>query len=319
MVINTLELGGSRSGCFHCMLVCVYAFTKWVEVVPLRRHDTRSVADGFLSVCARCGPPATARCDNGSEFVIAIMSALFKSFGVRVQHGAVRHPQRQGAVERFNRTLLTLIRKTLQQEDDWEAALDLLLFRYRIRPHSVTKTSPAEAMHGWKPKSLLVEEQMPEFSESAWVDRLKSQVARVWDFVDGQLSKADFIDDPSVICPYPEGTAVLLRKPDRCQKRQSPYESGWHVEKVIAHSSVQIVSVSGARKIVNIDLLKADPGPLEQDVPEENDPTAKSDDDLEDIPLVFTAEEVCDNEPVQTADRLLRNRAALQIPSRYRD
>ena len=66
------------------------------------------------------------------------MSAPFKSFGVCVQHEAVGHPQSQRAVERFNRTLLMLIHKTLEQEDDWEAALDLLLFKYRIRPHNIT-------------------------------------------------------------------------------------------------------------------------------------------------------------------------------------
>ena len=51
-----------------------------------------------------------------------------------MRHGAVGHPQSKGAAERFNRTLLTLIRKTVQSRD-WRVDLDMLLFYYRTRPH----------------------------------------------------------------------------------------------------------------------------------------------------------------------------------------
>ena len=37
IVIDTLELGFDRSGRFHCVLVIVDVFTKWVEVVPYVR------------------------------------------------------------------------------------------------------------------------------------------------------------------------------------------------------------------------------------------------------------------------------------------
>ena len=97
--IDTLELGASQSGRFHCVLVCIDHFTKWVEVVPLKRHDAASVASAVLSVCPRRGPPEVTRCDNGSEFVNAVVDALFKAFGVNVQHGAVRHSQSQGTAE----------------------------------------------------------------------------------------------------------------------------------------------------------------------------------------------------------------------------
>ena len=193
--IDTLKLGASQSGRFHCVLVYIDHFTKWVEVVPLKRHDGASVASAFLSVCARWGPPEVIRCDNGSEFVNAVVDALFKVFGVNVQHGAVRHPQSQGTAERFNKTLLTLIRKSLEAVDDWEAALDLLLHKYRVRPHSVTKISPAEAMCGWEPRGLLLETNRQELSDSAWVDRLRRHAVRIHDHIEEELSALDFEDD----------------------------------------------------------------------------------------------------------------------------
>ena len=77
--------------------------------------------------------PRVVRSENGSEFCNCVFSSLLDKFGVHVRHGAVGHPQSQGAAERSNQTLLMLIRKTVQSRD-WRVDLDMLLFYYRTRP-----------------------------------------------------------------------------------------------------------------------------------------------------------------------------------------
>jgi len=149
--MDTLELGLDRSHKYHCVLVCVDSFTKWVEVAPLRRHDALSVADAFAKMCLRWGVPDVVRTDNGTEFRNAIVESLFRLYGIRVHTGAVRHPQSQGSAERFNRTLIGLIRKVLDSSTNWEADLETLLFFYRNRPHGATALSPMVAMVGWQP------------------------------------------------------------------------------------------------------------------------------------------------------------------------
>ena len=155
--IDTLELGCQHGGRYHCVLVCVDMFTRWVEVLPLRRHNAVSVAEAFIEICTRFGPPRVIRCDNGSEFRNHIVESLFHVFGVSVSHGAVRHPQSQGGGERFNQTLLTLIRKAVDVGNDWEAELQMLLFFYRTRPHSVPGLSAMTAMFGWNTRDLTIE------------------------------------------------------------------------------------------------------------------------------------------------------------------
>ena len=125
-------------------------FSKWVEVIPLTRHNGASVAEAFLKICLRFGAPRVVRSDNGTEFQNAIVSTLLKAFGVTVRTGAVRHPQSQGGAERFNRTLLGMIRKVLDSSHNWVVELDMLLYQYRTRPHSVSKISPIRAMFGWE-------------------------------------------------------------------------------------------------------------------------------------------------------------------------
>ena len=310
--LDTLELGSSRSGRFHCVLVMIDPFTKWVEVVPLRRHDAASVAAAFLSACGRWGPPDVVRSDNGSEFRNALTHALFEAFGVVIQHGAVRHPQSQGSVERFNRTLLAIIRKTLDGADDWEEALDMLLFHYRIRPHSVTKISPMRAMYGWEPNVLF--EQRPEvFSASAWVDRLESRAAEIRDYLEEQLAQMDWIDADDTACPYRAGDPVLLRQPERHRKLQPPYEVGWVVDRVVAPSTVRITS-GNRSKVVNIDLLRLDRSSQARHDRFVND---------EAFPLLGLVEEIDEEDylAVEPAGHrmILRDRGTLQPPLRFQN
>ena len=188
--LDTLKLGPNRSQRYHCVLVCTDMFNRWVEVVPLARHDGASVASAFVDVCSRWGAPDVVRSDNGTEFVNHVTVALYNAFGVEVRRGAVRHPQSQGGVERFQSTLLTLIRKTVTESDDWASALSVLLYYYRVRPHSVTGLSPCEAMCGWIPRDLVVDCPQPDVSLSAWVESLCVKSAAVRDYLEEELSAA---------------------------------------------------------------------------------------------------------------------------------
>ena len=44
VVVDTLELGSDGHAEYHSVLMCVDVFMKWIEVIPLRRHDAKSVA-----------------------------------------------------------------------------------------------------------------------------------------------------------------------------------------------------------------------------------------------------------------------------------
>jgi len=238
--IDTLELGASHSGRYHCVLVAVDMFTRWAEVIPLRRHDASSVADAFVEMCTRWGPPRVIRCDNGTEFCNSIVTSLFKVFGVNVRHGAVRHPQSQGGAERFNRTLINLIRKTVSAGGDWASELQMMGFYYRNRPHSQLGISPMQAMLAWEPRNLIVESIQPEerFGLDTWVTTLHEKAARVRDLVTEELANAD-VEQPETAA-YNEGDKVLLRRPARSQKCVPPFEAGWYVNRVISPTTLVI-------------------------------------------------------------------------------
>ena len=49
--LDTFELGAYQAGEFHCGLVCIDAYSKWVEISPLRRHDAESAAVQLHDCC----------------------------------------------------------------------------------------------------------------------------------------------------------------------------------------------------------------------------------------------------------------------------
>ena len=149
VVVNILELGSDGHAEYHCVLMCVDVVTKWLEVIPLRRHDAKSAAAAFTGVCRLWGAPEVVRSDNRAEFRNAIVDSLFKSMGVRVRTGAVRHLQSQGAAKRANRTLIGFIRKVLDGSSDWKCDLRTLLFFFLPESPSLRYWCSTHGSNGW--------------------------------------------------------------------------------------------------------------------------------------------------------------------------
>ena len=246
-------IGAVSSTVFSCWLSHSPSGLKLCRFVTMMH---KSVAEAFSTVCLKWGPPDVVRVDNGTEFANAIVESLLETFGVRVHTGAVRHRQSQGSAERFNRTLLTMIRKVIEDSSAWKADLDVLLFYYRNRPHSSTGFAPIEAMIGWKPNQLVVQSSKPNVPLSAWVQEFTMRTARIRDLVDAEMSTADFQKE-SVPCLYSVGDRVLLLRPERRQKCVPAFESGTHVSEVVSPSTVRIRRAS-QKKTVNVALIKPD-------------------------------------------------------------
>ena len=62
--MDTLTLGASLDRSCSSVLICVDAFTKWAEVVPLGTMTTE-VLQKPLYRCVADGAPRVLRCDNG--------------------------------------------------------------------------------------------------------------------------------------------------------------------------------------------------------------------------------------------------------------
>lgn len=79
--------------------------------------------------------------DNGREFKNSDLEAVVKEFDAVQMHGRPYHPQSQGRVERFNRTMTDYFRHKMVDESNWVGQLPQFYYHYNNRVHKSTRPS----------------------------------------------------------------------------------------------------------------------------------------------------------------------------------
>ena len=98
------------------ILVAIEYFTKWVEVVPLRKVMGEAVAN-FIeeNIIMRFGVPHRIISDNGTPFVNNVMRKMLEFYQVKHHRSLPYYPQGNGQAEATNKTLIKIISKMSQE------------------------------------------------------------------------------------------------------------------------------------------------------------------------------------------------------------
>ena len=123
-------LPAAASGCRY-ILVVTDLFSKWVEAFPLKSTDSLTLARVLVDeIVCRYGVPHYLHSDQGANFVSTVIQSLCSKLGIKRTQTTPYHPQGNGQVERFNRTLEAMLSKVVaDNQKDWDEHLQgLLLF-----------------------------------------------------------------------------------------------------------------------------------------------------------------------------------------------
>lgn len=147
-------------------------------VFALRDHRISSVQECFVRVFERYGLPRQLLLDHGSPWWnnrngwgLSRLAVHLMQQDIELVFGRVGHPQTQGKIERFHRTLArSMTRQGLPaQWEQWQARYDGFVERYNhVRPHeALAMQRPAQR---YEPSARRYRPSVPDWSYGAGVE-----------------------------------------------------------------------------------------------------------------------------------------------------
>ena len=151
--VDVLQLPLTYEGNQYAIVFMDY-LTKWPEVFPSPDQKAGTIAKLLVEhVVARHGVPEQLLSDRGPNFLSEVIQEVCSLLGAEKVNTSGYHPQTDGLVERFNRTIIAMLSKSVKKHGrDWDAHLPYLLFAYRVSVQESTRESPFFLLYGRDPR-----------------------------------------------------------------------------------------------------------------------------------------------------------------------
>ena len=143
---GSLSLGASPKS----ILTMIDSLTGWAEAVPIADQSTPTVARAvYTEWILRYGVPEQLHSDRVVQFESAVFAELCAVFGIKKTRTTPYRLLANGKCERFNRTLISMLRRAVQNRPyDWEPLLSPVLQAYRSTISEVTGFTPYRLTFG---------------------------------------------------------------------------------------------------------------------------------------------------------------------------
>ena len=180
------------------ILVVGCYFTKWKEAFAIPNHTSAIVADKLVQeVFLRFGFPAQIHSDQGKEFESQLFKEICSLLGVEKTRTCAYRPQSDGLIERFNRTLISMLSMFVDQnQQDWDDHLPYVMAAYRATQHKSTGVTPNLLMLNREidcPIDLMVGPP-PSYQQTEcpirYIEWVKSAMSGAFEFTHQQLGLA---------------------------------------------------------------------------------------------------------------------------------
>ena len=132
------------------IITTVEYVTKCAEAEPVDTYSSE-IATKFIyeNIITRFGCPITLISDQGSHFINKTIKALTDQFKIDHRCSTNYHPQSNGAIEAFNKTLAKGLTKICNTDnDDWDEKIPAVLWAYRTTYKCSTDQTSFRLVYG---------------------------------------------------------------------------------------------------------------------------------------------------------------------------
>jgi Integrase zinc binding domain/Integrase core domain len=258
------------------IIVAMDYLTKWPEARAVSEATAEATVNFiYEQIICQHGCPQIILSDRGTHFNNQMVKKLTEKFKINHLLSTPYHPQTNGLVERFNRTLCESLAKLSLKNNDWDLYIAPTLFAYRTTKHSTTKIEPFFLVYG-RAARLTIDEKQAE-NVNAENDRLFNLIDHVpstrnkakQQIAQSQIKQKDR-HDKTVTQPnqFQIGDKVLYFNVVLDQSHSGKFNPKWKgpfaIQQVLPHEAYKLQTMDGQSisTPINGNLLKAYHEPL---------------------------------------------------------
>lgn len=235
---------------FRYCLTIMDRFSRWPESIAMPDMTTPTIVENFIAQwVAKYGVPLTITTDRGRQFEAALFHELNKALGVNHFRTTAYHPQSNGIIERFHRTLKAAL--MCKGAEKWSEKLPLVLLGLRTAYKPDIKSSPAEMVFGTQlrlPGEFLVPSSQQ--TQTDFVNKFRSYMQDL-----RPIQTAHHMTDKPFVHPSLNTCSHVFVRVDRLRSALvQPYEGPFEV--IERQEKTFKVLIRGKIQTISIDRLK---------------------------------------------------------------
>ncbi|GBL91310.1 Gag-Pol polyprotein [Araneus ventricosus] len=246
-------------------------FIKWPEAVPIPDQEASTVAEELVRTwTSRYGVPVILHSDQNTNFKSAFFTELFKLLGILKTRKRALHPESDGMVKRFNRTILNNLSLSVSKnQNDWDSHLPLFLLAYRSADHEATGFTPAQMLFGRTVRFLcdilFGKPSDTPSSPNEYLNNLEARLVSVHAFARERIKLASermktSYDSGATNHHFKDGDQVWMYNPKRQRGLSPKLQQNWEVPYTIVKKLNEVIyrvqrSPNAKPKVIHINQL----------------------------------------------------------------
>ena len=237
---------------YRYCLTAIDRFSRWPIAVPIKNMQADTVAAAFYNNwVTQFGTPLSITTDQGTQFEGNLFTSLARLIGANKIKTSPYHPQSNGILERWHRTLKTAL--MCSPEIPWTRLLPTVLLGLRSAYKEDLGASPAEMLFGTTlriPGEFFTSSQ-PEANPQAFLNNLRQHFKAI-----RPVPTAHHIKPRHFLLKDLETCTHVFRCLDLIKPPLTPPYSGPHkIARRMSQKNFEI-DINGDLKVVSTDCLK---------------------------------------------------------------